>query len=53
MKADLKLKHVKIDANGRYRYRRRAPQVLQATLGITEFIKVLGKTEREAISAYG
>ena len=47
------LKHVKIDANGRYRYRRRVPQALQATLGVTEFIKVLGKTEREAIAAYG
>jgi site-specific recombinase XerC len=52
MKADLKLKHVKIDANGRYRYRRRVPHALQATLGVTEFIKVLGKTEREAIAAY-
>ncbi len=53
MKAKLTLKHVKIDANGRYRYRRRVPQALQATLGVTEFIKVLGKTEREAIAAYG
>ncbi|SHE35860.1 Site-specific recombinase XerD [Loktanella atrilutea] len=47
------LKHVKIDANGRYRYRRRVPQALQATLGVTEFIKTLGRTEREAIAAYG
>ena len=53
MKASLMLKHVKIDANGRYRYRRRVPQALQATLGVTEFIKTLGRTEREAIAAYG
>jgi hypothetical protein len=52
MKAKLTLKHLKIDANGRYRYRRRVPQPLQVTLGVTEFIKVLGKTEREAIAAY-
>ena len=53
MKAKLVLKHVKIDSNGRYRYRRRVPKALQATLGVTEFIKVLGRTEREAINAYG
>lgn len=47
------LKHVKIDANGRYRYRRRVPKALQAALGVTEFIKTLGRTEREAIAAYG
>lgn len=47
------LKHVKIDSNGRYRYRRRVPKPLQATLGVTEFIKVLGQTEHEAINAYG
>ena len=52
MKAKLTLKHVKIDSNGRYRYRRRVPQALQKTLGITEFIKVLGQTQREAIAAY-
>jgi hypothetical protein len=53
MNANLMLKHVKIDANGRYRYRRRVPKLLQATLGVTEFIKTLGRTEREAIGAYG
>lgn len=53
MKAKLTLKHVKIDANGRYRYRRRVPQTLQVSLGNTEFVKVLGRTEREAIAAYG
>jgi hypothetical protein len=49
----LVLKHVKIDANGRYRCRRRVPKTLQANLGVTEFIKTLGRTEREAIAAYG
>ena len=53
MNAKLILKHVKIDANGRYRYRRRVPKAIQATLGVTEFIKTLGRTEREAIAAYG
>lgn len=53
MNAKLMLKHVKIDANGRYRYRRRVPKALQAALGVTEFIKTLGRTEREAIAAYG
>ncbi|MFZ3585451.1 hypothetical protein ACOI1H_25555, partial [Loktanella sp. DJP18] len=28
-------------------------QVLQATLGVTEFVKTLGQTEREAVNAYG
>jgi hypothetical protein len=53
MKAQVMLKHLKIDENGRYRYRRRVPKTLQATLGVTEFVKVLGKTERDAIAAYG
>jgi hypothetical protein len=53
MNAKLMLKHVKIDTNGRYRYRRRVPKALQAALGVTEFIKTLGRTEREAIAAYG
>lgn len=49
----LKLKYVKIDDNGRYRYRRRVPQQLQKALGKSEFSKVLGLTDKQATLAYG
>lgn len=53
MTAKLSLPHLKIDQNGRFRYRRRVPENLRESLGKTEFIKVLGRTESEAILAYG
>ncbi|UOA30476.1 hypothetical protein DSM110093_00224 [Sulfitobacter sp. DSM 110093] len=49
----LKLKYVKLDENGRFRYRRRVPKSLHRALGKAEFSKVLGISEREATLAYG
>ncbi|UWR33755.1 tyrosine-type recombinase/integrase [Sulfitobacter sp. W027] len=49
----LKLKYVKLDENGRFRYRRRVPKSLHRALGKSEFSKVLGISEREATLAYG
>ncbi|WP_254656380.1 integrase [Roseovarius sp. 217] len=48
------MKHVKTDKrNGHYIYRRRVPKALLATIGKTEFISSLGRTEGEALVAYG
>jgi integrase len=38
---------------GHYVYRRRVPRALHGPTGKREFIKVLGRTEAEAIAAYG
>ena len=40
-------------SSGTYKYRRRVPEHLVSTLGKTEFVKVLGKTEHEAMQNYG
>jgi len=53
MSLNLTMKHVQIDQNGYYRYRRRVPEAAKAFVGKTEFVKVLGKTESEALSHYG
>ncbi|MEO9682602.1 MAG: hypothetical protein ABJF86_10160 [Tateyamaria sp.] len=39
--------------SGNLTYRRRVPEVLQARIGKTEFIKVLGKTQADALLVYG
>ena len=47
------MKYVQIDANGRYRYRRVIPERLRPLLGRKrEFLKVLGRTEEEALQQY-
>jgi len=46
------MRHVQIDANGRYRYRRGIPEKYRKFLGKREFLKVLGTTEAEAIRQY-
>ena len=47
------MKYVLIDANGRYRYRRGIPKRLRGIFGgKREFLKVLGKTEAEALLQY-
>ena len=53
MSLNLSMKHVQIDQNGYYRYRRRVPKYAKAFVGKTEFVKVIGKTENEALSNYG
>lgn len=52
MTRSLVIKHLRIQENGTYKYRRRVPQKLQKTLGKTEFVKVLGKSEYEALRNY-
>ena len=47
------IKHLRIEPDGTRKYRRRVPRELQSTLGKTEFVKVLGKTEAEALRNYG
>ncbi|WP_238372260.1 site-specific integrase [Heliomarina baculiformis] len=47
------IKHLRTEANGTRKYRRRVPKGLQSALGKTEFVKVLGKTEQEALRNYG
>ncbi|WP_254656428.1 integrase [Roseovarius sp. 217] len=48
------MKHVKVDKrNGHYVYRRRVPESLKASIGKTEFVSTLGRTEQEALVAYG
>jgi DNA-binding MarR family transcriptional regulator len=46
------VKYLKRRKAGDYRYRRRVPQGLSTVLGKTEFVKVLGRSEIEAIKAY-
>lgn len=46
-------KYIRIDSRGNYKYRRRVPAKLQPTLGKKEFVKLLGKSEPEAMLAYG
>lgn len=53
MPLNIAMKHIIIDQNGRYRYRRRVPKSAVAFVGKSEFVKVLGKTESEALSNYG
>ncbi|PIB23045.1 hypothetical protein BFP76_08405 [Amylibacter kogurei] len=47
------MKYVQIDANRRFRYRRRIPNELKKFFGKSEFVKVLGITEKEALQVYG
>ncbi|MGR3412333.1 MAG: integrase [Pseudooceanicola nanhaiensis] len=47
------IKHVRLEKNGTYKYRRRVPKPLQPVLRKAEIVKVLGRTEREALVAYG
>lgn len=53
MALNLTMKHVQIDNNGRYRYRRRVPESLKKLVGKGEFVKVLGQSENEALGNYG
>ncbi len=53
MSLNLSMKHVQIDQNGNYRYRRRVPEYAKAFVGKREFVKVIGKTENDALSHYG
>ncbi len=47
------MRYIQIDSNGRYRYRRGIPERLRPLFGgKREFIKVLGKTEDEALRSY-
>ena len=46
-------KYVQIDRNGNYRYRRGIPERYRPYLeGKREFLKVIGGTEADAVSAY-
>jgi hypothetical protein len=47
------LRYTQLDQNGCWRYRRRVPDRLRPLLGKTEFVKVLGRTEAEALHAFG
>lgn len=42
-------KHIRVDNNGTHKYRRLVPKALQKTLGKTEFVKVLGRSQAEAM----
>jgi len=46
-------KYVRVDSRGNYKYRRRVPANLQSVLGKKEFVKLLGKTDAEAMRNYG
>lgn len=46
-------KYVRIDSRGNYKYRRRVPENLQPVFGKKEFVKLLGKTDAEAMRNYG
>jgi len=46
-------KYLKIDNSGNRKYRRRVPGGLQSGLGKKEFVKLLGKTDDEAMKNYG
>lgn len=52
MSKRLQVKYLKFDSRGQYRYRRRVPVGLVKILGKREFVKVLGRTETEALQAY-
>jgi|GEM_PF-7039352 len=41
------------ERTGSFEYRRRAPKVLEDMVDVREFLKVLGKTQSEAILDYG
>ena len=48
------LKHIQQDTNGSFRYKRRVPKSIQPLFGgKLYFIKVLGRTEAEALVSYG
>ena len=53
MTKPLSLPHTQIDANGRWRYRRRVPDRLRRALGKREFIKVLGASDADAMRNFG
>ncbi|MEX0351090.1 MAG: DUF6538 domain-containing protein [Paracoccaceae bacterium] len=46
------VKHLRIEKNGTYKYRRRVPERLQSALGKSEIVKVLGRSESEAMRNY-
>lgn len=48
----LMFKHIRTEKNGTIKYRRRVPEKLQSVLRKREFVKVLGKTELEAMRNY-
>ncbi|MGJ8590168.1 MAG: hypothetical protein ACSHXW_18845, partial [Yoonia sp.] len=48
----LQMKYLKFDPRGQYRYRRRVPKELAKVLGKSEFVKVLGHDEEEALKEY-
>lgn len=52
MTRTLVVKHLRIEKNGAYKYRRRVPDRLQAVLGKSEIVRVLGKSETEAMRNY-
>jgi integrase len=48
------VKYLKQDGrNGHWVYRRRVPKVLRGTITKTEFVKTLGRTQADALAAYG
>ncbi len=48
------LRHIQRDTNGSLRYKRRVPKSIQPLFGGKQyFIKVLGRTEAEALVSYG
>jgi len=52
MSKSLQLKYVKLEANGRYKYYRRYPTNLVRKWGKEYFVRVLGRTEAEAIANF-
>lgn len=48
----LVVKHLRIEKNGTYKYRRRVPERLQSALRKSEIVKVLGRSEPEAMRNY-
>ena len=47
------LRYTQLDRNGCWRYRRRVPDWLRSLLRKTEFVKVLGRTEADALRNFG
>ncbi|MDP5220038.1 site-specific integrase [Ruegeria sp. 2205SS24-7] len=46
------VKHLRIEKNGTYKYLRRVPERLRSALGKSEIVKVLGRSEPEAMRNY-
>ncbi|NYJ13438.1 hypothetical protein GGI64_004522 [Rhizobium leguminosarum] len=48
----LTLKYVRVTSAGTFHYRRRVPKEMAVSTGQTEFKRLLGKSEREALRNY-